>query len=91
MTTTLSVNPNWVRTTEELRIIEMMADGFDQVDSKIQAINDNIESISDSIGDLRDVLGDTNRLQTKSVMETLNTIVELLEQSQANVSIAMQG
>lgn len=85
-----SFSPAWNKMSDDLKIIEMMADGFDHVDSKIKEINDDLTSIKDSINNLEFMLGDTSHLNNKSVVDTLNTIVEMLETSQATVSIAMQ-
>lgn len=85
-----SLSPAWNKMSDILKIIEMMADGFDHVDSKIKEINDDLTSIKDSINNLEFMLGDTSHLNNKSVVDTLNTIVEMLETSQATVSIAMQ-
>jgi len=85
-----STNPNWAEMSDDLKIIEMMADGFDHVDTKIQAITQDIQDIRESLSSLETMLGDPSRLNDKSIVDTLNTIVEMLETTQANVSASQQ-
>lgn len=86
----ITTNPNWTEMSEGLKIIEMMSDGFDHVDAQIHVINKDIQDIRESLSSLETFLGNSKNLSNKNIVDTLNTIVEMLETTQANVSASQQ-
>lgn len=85
-----SVNPSWASMSNDLKVIEMMADGFDHVDTQIQSITQDIQDIRESLSSLENLLGDSRHLSNSNIVDTLNMIVEMLETTQANVSASQQ-